>query len=182
MPDTSRLIKMRVSNIGCIGPEGCEIGLDSVLCLVEANNTGKSTFLRAYELALGTASLDPGNDLCRRAGAAPATVEIWVHIPEGMANIAEKRKEPDGDLRLVRSRWEWSAETSWAKTRATWDRETGDYSSDDKASGLDTVFSSRLPVPFRIGSLEEPDAEHKKLLTLVLQPMADKIQKQRANA
>ena len=46
MPETSRLTKMRVTNLGCIGPEGCEIALDSVLCLVGANNTGKSIFLR----------------------------------------------------------------------------------------------------------------------------------------
>lgn len=172
---------MRVSNIGCIGPEGCEIALDNVLCLVGANNSGKSTFLRAYELALGTASFDVENDLCRRAEDSPATVEIWVHIPEGMANVGEKWKEKDGDLLLVRSKWEWSAESSWSKIRTTWDPEAGDYSSDDKASGLDPVFSSRLPIPFRIGSLEDPDAEHKKLLTLVLQPIADKIQKQMAN-
>jgi energy-coupling factor transporter ATP-binding protein EcfA2 len=32
-------------------------------------------------------------------------------------------------------------------------------------------------VPFRIGSLEDPEDEHKKLLTLVLQPIAEKLQK-----
>lgn len=173
---------MRVTNLGCIGPEGCEIALDNVLCLVGANNTGKSTILRAYELALGASAFNPANDLCRRAGDGPATVEIWVHIPEGMANIAEKWKERDGDLRLVRSKWEWSKDTSWAKVRATWNPEAGEYSTDDKASGLDTVFSSRLPVPFRIGSLEEPDEEHKNLLSLVLQPIADKIRMQMSDA
>lgn len=182
MPETSRLIKMRVANLGCIGPEGCEIALDSILCLVGANNSGKSTFLRAYELALGTVAFDPANDLCRRAGDAPATIEIWVHIPEGMANIAEKWKESDGDLRLVRSRWQWSKDAGWTPTRTTWDPEVNEYSPDDKASGLDTVFTSRLPIPFRIGSLEDPEAEHKKLLTFVLQPIADKIQKQMADA
>lgn len=179
---TSRLVGMRICNLGCIGPEGCEVALDKVLCLVGGNNTGKSTILRAYELALGTTSFDPAKDLCRRAGDAPATVEIWVHIPEGMANIAEKWKITDGALRLVRSKWQWSKETNWAKIRTTWNPETGDYSTDDKASGLDTVFNSRLPIPFRIGSLDNPDAEHKQLLTIVLQPIAEKIQKQMADA
>ncbi|MBU1182191.1 MAG: ATP-binding protein [Proteobacteria bacterium] len=146
------------------------------------NNTGKSTILRAYELALGTASFDSAKDLCRRAGDTPSAVEIWVHIPEGMANIAEKWKVTDGALRLVRSKWEWSKETNWVKIRTTWNPETDDYSTDDKASGLDTVFNSRLPIPFRIGSLDDPDAEHKQLLTLVLQPIAEKIQSQMADA
>jgi len=181
MSETSRLTKMRVTNLGCIGPEGCEIALDNILCLVGANNSGKSTFLRAYELALGSVTFDPAIDLCQRAGEAPVTVEIWVHIPDGMANIAEKWKERDGELRLVRSRWQWSKDTSWARTRTTWDPELGSYSPDDNASGLDTVFTSRLPIPFRIGSLEDPEAEHKKLLTLIIQPIAEKIQKQLAD-
>lgn len=181
MSDRSRLVKMRVCNLGCIGPEGCEIALDDILCLVGGNNTGKSTILRAYELALGTAAFDPASDLCRRAGESPASVEIWVHIPEGMANIAEKWKMAEDGLRLVRSRWEWNNATNWAKERSTWDPEAQSYSTEDKASGLDTVFSSRLPVPFRIGSLDDPDAEHKRLLTLVLQPIADKIQRQMAD-
>jgi ABC-type branched-subunit amino acid transport system ATPase component len=168
---------MRVCNLGCIGPEGCEVALDKILCLVGGNNTGKSTILRAYELALGATSFDPAKDLCRRAGDAPSAVEIWVHIPEGMANIAEKWKMTEGALRLVRSKWEWSKETNWTKTRTTWNPETSEYSTDDKASGLDTVFNSRLPIPFRIGSLENPDAEHRQLLTIVLQPIADKIEK-----
>ena len=36
-------------------------------------------------------------------------------------------------------------------------------------------ISSRLPIPFRISALEEPKEEHKRLLTLILQPISDKI-------
>ena len=103
-------------------------------------------------------------------------VEIWVHIPKGTANIAEKWKTPEGDLLLVRSKWEWHKDNQWKKVRSTWDPELGEYSADGKAAGLDTVFSSRLPVPFRIGSLEDPQQEHNKLLTLIVQPIADKLQ------
>lgn len=131
MPDTSRLVKMRICNLGCIGPEGCEIILDKILCLVGVNNCGKSTVLRAYELAVGTANFDPETDLCRRSNGAPATVEIWVHIPQGMANIAEKWKIAEDGLLLVRSKWEWSAETKWTKVRTTWDPELNDYAIDD---------------------------------------------------
>jgi hypothetical protein len=104
-----------------------------------------------------------------------------VHIPQGMANIADKWKIAEDELLLVQSKWEWSTETKWTKVRTTWDPELNDYAIDDKASGLDTVFNSRLPIPFRIGSLEDPKAEHQKLLTLVLQPVAEKIQKQMAD-
>src|SRR4030042_5539723 len=176
MPDRSRLVKMRIQNIGCIGPEGCEIALDSIICLVGSNNCGKTTILKAYELAVGTANFNQQDDLCKRSNGLPASVEIWVHIPKGTANIAEKWKAEENGLLLVRSKWEWNPENSYAKVRSTWDPESNAYSTDDKASGLDTVFSSRLPGPSRIGSLEDPEEEHKKLLTLVLQPIADNLQ------
>ncbi len=175
MPDVSKLVQMRIVNIGPIGPEGITIDLDNIVSLVGANNSGKSTVLRAYEVALGTKKFAPENDLCTRAPERLASVEIWVHIPPGIANIADKWKTKEGDLLLVRSRWEWSEANSWAPNRQTWDPELDAYSTDDKASGLDTVFNSRLPQPFRIGTLEDPDEEHKKLLTLILQPIADRL-------
>jgi len=175
MPDRSRLVKMRIQNLGCIGPEGCEVALDNIICLVGPNNCGKTTILRAYELAVGTASFNSQDDLCKRSNGLPASVEIWVHIPRGTENIAEKWKVEEKGLLLVRSKWEWSPESNYAKVRSTWSPEINEYSIDDKASGLDNVFSSRLPVPFRIGSLEDPEEEHRKLLTLVLQPIADKL-------
>ncbi len=119
--------------------------------------------------------------MCNRSGSAPAVVEIWVHIPEGVENIAEKWKTKENDLLLVRSKWEWNSENGWKKARFTWDPELNDYSVDDKASGLDTVFTSRLPVPFRIGSLDHPEQEHKNLLTLIIQPIAEKLQKELKN-
>ncbi|MGA7161993.1 MAG: AAA family ATPase [Bacteroidota bacterium] len=177
MQDRSRLIKMRIQNIGCIGPNGLTIDIDNILCLVGANNSGKSTVLRAYELAVGSEKFTSETDLSLQAGDLPATVEIWVHIPKGTENVAEKWKVVEQDLLLVRSKWEWNKNTAWSKVRTTWDPDAGEYSLDDKASGLDAVFNSRLPIPFRIGSLDDPKLEHQKLLTLVLQPVADRITK-----
>jgi hypothetical protein len=45
MPDTSRLVRMQICNLGFIGPEGCEVALDKVLCLVgrrKANVVGST--------------------------------------------------------------------------------------------------------------------------------------------
>lgn len=174
MPERSRLVRMSISNIGCVGPEGLTIELDDILCLVGPNNTGKSTVLRAYELAAGKAAFTE-NDLCKRAGESPAAVELWVHIPTGTPNIAEKWKVAEGDLRLVHSRWEWRRETAWKPVRTTWDPDVGDWALDTKAAGLDEVFTSRLPVPLRVGTLEDPEEEHRGLLALVLQPIAERL-------
>ena len=158
-PSGSKLIRMKLQNLGCIGPEGLTVDLDNTICLVGGNNTGKSTVLRAYELAVGNENFAPESDLCKRANGGSAAVEIWVHIPKDTPNIAQKWKTPEENYLLVRSRWEWREETGWKKERSTWDPEADDFAEDGNASGLDNVFNSRLPKPFRIGSLEDPEAE-----------------------
>ena len=50
----SKLVRITVRNIGCIGNDGVEIELDNLVCLVGKNNAGKSTILRSYELAKGS--------------------------------------------------------------------------------------------------------------------------------
>lgn len=177
MAERSHLVRMHVKNIGCIGNDGLTVELDEIVCLVGSNNAGKTTVLRAYELAVKQAELKP-DDFNRNANGDPASVELWVHIPEAAANVDEKWKEKKDGLLLVRSKWEWPV-TGGKPTRATWDPSAndgnGEYAEDGKASGLDTVFNSRLPQPFRIGSLDDPNEEHKKLLTLVLEPVARKF-------
>jgi putative ATP-dependent endonuclease of the OLD family len=169
MAERSHLVRMHVKNIGCIGNDGLTIELDEIVCLVGANNAGKTTVLRAYELAVKQAELK-SEDFNRNSNGNLAAVELWVHIPKAAANVDEKWKEESDGLLLVRSKWEWPI-TGGKPTRTTWDPVTKEYAEDGKASGLDTVFNSRLPQPFRIGSLDDPQEEHKKLLTLVLEPV-----------
>lgn len=171
--ERSRLVRMHIQNIGCIGNEGVTIELDDIVCLVGANNAGKTTVLRAYELAILQERLNI-EDFNHNSDGKPAIVELWVHIPENAANVDEKWKEKtDNGLLLVRSKWEWPIEGG-KPTRYTWDPIEKEYSEDGKAAGLDNVFNSRLPKPFRIGSLDNPQEEHKKLLTLVLEPIINK--------
>lgn len=166
MSDYSKLVSMKIFNLGCIGPEGLEVKLDDILCLVGSNNAGKSTVLRAYELAARFGALRDGerSALCPEDDC-PA-VELLVHIPAGMANIAEKWKEPVGNLLLVKSRWDWKDPKK--PERRTWDPELQDYSKDKNAGGLDSVFSSRLPKPLRVGALDSPAKEQEAMLGIVL--------------
>lgn len=173
MAEQSRLVQMTIKNIGCIGSDGLTVELDEIVCLVGANNSGKTTVLRAYELAVRQSELK-ADDINMTAGDVLASVELWVHIPKAAANIDEKWKEEKDGLLLVRSKWEWPI-GGGKPVRTTWDPIAQSYAEDGKASGLDTVFNSRLPQPFRIGSLEDPAEEHKKLLALVLEPVANRF-------
>ncbi|HWE93760.1 MAG TPA: hypothetical protein VG269_07265 [Tepidisphaeraceae bacterium] len=172
MPQHSCLIRMRIVNLGCIGPQGIDIELDDIICLVGPNNCEKSTVLRAYEAAVGNLDLT-AEEICLHAAGAPASVEIWVHVPEGVENIDEKWKTVEGEYRLVRSKWEWAQPGK--PIRRTWDPAVSKYAENEKASGIDAVFSSRLPQPLRIQALQFPTGEHDVLLKLILDPVVKQL-------
>lgn len=174
MVNRSKLLKLAVKNVGCIGPEGVQVALDDVVCLVGKNNAGKSTILRAYELAHGPTSFDVSRDRCRWApDGEPSVVELDVHIPEGIANVSEDWKVVEGDHRILKSRWEWAADGTYV--RKTWSPAAVDWSDDAKAGGADNVFKSRLPRPLRIGSLDDANKTEELLLTLALQPFVSEM-------
>ncbi|MCX6579894.1 MAG: AAA family ATPase [Candidatus Aminicenantes bacterium] len=175
MLNKSKLVKMEIYNLGCIGPEGLSVDLDDLLCLVGPNNTGKSTVLRAYELAVSNQKLKEDDKCKRSAETDNSKVILYVHIPQGIPNIDERWKFPENDYLLVKSKWEW--DSSGNPKRQTFDPQIGNFSEIEKASGLDQVFSSRLPKPFRIGALEDPTEEHRQLLNLILQPISEKLKR-----
>ncbi|MGO0789172.1 AAA family ATPase [Herbaspirillum seropedicae] len=183
----SKIVRITVRNIGCVGDEGISIELNNVVCLVGKNNAGKSTILRAYELAKGTVSFDPEKDRCQYASKdQPSEVLLEVHIPEGIGNVDPRWKAEKDDLLIVKSRWQWAAPT-YQKVRTTWDPlggedGTGGWAEDSKAGGADAVFNSRLPRPIRIGSLDDAAKMQENLLTLALTPLLSGLDKERANA
>lgn len=183
----SKLVRMTVRNIGCIGANGLDIELDNVVCVVGKNNSGKSTLLRAYELARGTVSFVPSQDRYQHALPEQASeILLEIHIPDGIGNVDARWKIDRDGLRIVRSRWQWIA-PDFQRVRTTWDPEggeagEGDWAADGKAGGADPVFSSRLPRPLRIGSLDDAEKTEEMLLTLALTPLISSLEKARTNA
>ncbi|WP_312488147.1 AAA family ATPase [Sphingomonas sp.] len=177
----SKLVRMHIRNIGCIGPEGISVRLDDIVCIVGRNNSGKSTILRAYELAQGSAKFDWDRDRHANAPAdQPSEVILEIHIPDGITKISDEWKHAEGDLRIIKSRWQWKEENinikgsfpiRQTKRPDQSEDDNGGYSTTGKASGADNVFNSRLPHPVRIGARNDPSEEEKALLKLVLEPI-----------
>lgn len=183
----SKLVRMTVRNIGCVGDSGLEIELDNIVCIVGKNNAGKSTLLRSYELAKGTVTFTASQDRYQHAKPnQPSEILLEVHIPDGIGNVDDRWKTDQDGLRIVRSRWQWNA-PDFQRVRTTWDplggqAGDGDWADDGKAGGADPVFSSRLPRPLRIGSLDDAERTEEMLLTLALTPLISSLEKERTNA
>ena len=181
MPNISKLVRIRLRNIGCVGDEGLTVQLDNIVCLVGKNNAGKSTILRAYELAVGAESYSYSRDCCQWCpDNAVSEVELEVHIPAGIANVDEKWKRAEDDLLIVRSRWQWPG-PDYKPVRSTWDPVANDWAAEGKAGGADNVFKSRLPKPLRVASLQDAESTEKMLLTLALTPLMAQIETERAS-
>jgi ABC-type sulfate/molybdate transport systems ATPase subunit len=182
----SKLLRMTIRNIGCIGNEGIDIALDNIVCLVGKNNAGKSTVLRAYELAKGQIIFDAACDRHQHATEEqPSEILLEVHIPEGIGNVDAKWKQERDGVLVVKSRWQWTA-PNFVKVRTTWDPTAGedgegDWAEDGKAGGADPVFSSRLPRPLRIGSLDDAGKTEDVLLSFALAPLQQELEKARLN-
>ena len=177
MAERSKLVSLKLRNLGCIGPEGLEVALDNIVCLVGRNNTGKSTVLRAYELAQGSKALAE-TDYCQWTPEDDfPEVELCVHIPDGIGNVDARWKQAQGSLQLVRSRWQWKEASK--PVRQTWDPDAnggaGEWAEDGKAGGADNVFNSRLPQPLRADSLQDAFGEHDELLRLVIEPVSKEL-------
>lgn len=175
---TAKLVELRIRNLGCIGPEGLIVELDKIVCLVGKNNAGKSTILRAYELAQGNSALTKG-DRCQLTpeGDHPEVI-LDVHIPDSVKNVDRRWRIAKGDLLIVRSRWVWRAD-NLPPERSTWDPELNDHAGgwaeDGKAAGADNVFKSRLPKPLRIDALRDAIEQHDDLLKLILEPIVAEL-------
>ncbi|SEI08043.1 AAA domain-containing protein, putative AbiEii toxin, Type IV TA system [Rheinheimera pacifica] len=180
----SKLLRMTIRNIGCIGNDGIDIALDNIVCLVGKNNAGKSTVLRAYELAKGVMAFNVSNDRHQSAtDGQPSEILLEVHIPDGIGNVDAKWKQAKDGFLIVKSRWQWSA-PNFEKVRTTWDPTAGDngeggWAEDGKAGGADPVFSSRLPRPLRIGSLDDAGKTEDVLLNFALSPLQKELEKAR---
>lgn len=175
MNNRSKLLRIRIRNIGCIGNDGLEVALDSIVCLVGKNNAGKSTILRAYELAQGEQKFSVHTDRCVWApDGEPSEIELDIHIPTGIGNIGEEWKISEGDNRIIRSKWAWIPGEE-KPIRSTWDPSQNDWSKTEKAGGADNVFKSRLPKPLRIGSLQDAEKTEGVLLALALDPFIQQV-------
>ncbi|WP_434624497.1 ATP-dependent nuclease [Azospirillum sp. B2RO_4] len=171
-------MRMHIKNLGCIGSDGLEIALDNVVCIVGRNNVGKSTILRAYELAQTSGKLKE-DDFSKFSPNELPEIVLDVYIPDGIGNIGEKWKFMHKGLKIIRNRWIWKSPDE-SPTRQTWDPEENNNSgewSNEKVAGIDSVFGSRLPQPLRVDSLQDADKEHDEIIKLVTEPVVSELKK-----
>jgi putative ATP-dependent endonuclease of OLD family len=177
-----RLTKLIVKNFRCIGKKPVEIDLDEIVVLVGANNVGKSSILKAYEIVMSHGS-----------GKAKLKIEDFPHNTIDPENLPEIEIQtivfdnspgerwitilPNGEC-LVRERWVWANEGD--PKREGWDVETNAWS-DNVPWGAPNVANSRRPEPHRVGAFDPPAEQAEAIKSLLVQVLTERVKNLKAS-
>ena len=168
-----RLSKLIIKNFRTIGSSPVEIDLNDIVVLVGANNVGKSSILRAYEVAMSTGSNDGKlkiEDFPNNQVNDDALPEIEVHtiISENKPGEQWIESITENEF-LIREKWIWSKEKT-APKRMGYDVKLGKWS-ESVPWGAPNVANAYRPKPHRIDAFASPETqatEITKLLSLVI--------------
>ncbi len=171
-----RLTKLLIRNYRSIGSTPVEIDLNDIVVLVGANNVGKSSILKAYELAMsqgsGKADLKledfPNNEIDN-----DNLPEIELHTIVYDNSPGEKwiQRLPSGEM-LVKERWIWNGEGK--PKREGWDVEAVSWSM-NVPWGAPNVANSRRPEPHRVDAFASPEDQAKAIRDLLMQALTERV-------
>lgn len=164
-----RLSKLIIKNFRTIGKIPVEIYLDDIVVLVGANNVGKSSILRAYEVAMSTGSKAGYltiDDFPNNAVDTENLPEIEVHtiISENKPGAQWIQILPNGEM-LIREKWTWSAPSMEPK-RQGFDVIANDWV-DKVPWGAPNVANAYRPKVHRIDAFASPEVQESEIIGLL---------------
>jgi putative ATP-dependent endonuclease of OLD family len=184
IPDTEttarpRLTKLIIKNFRTIGSNPVEIDLDDIVVLVGANNTGKSSILRAYEVAMNTGSKAGQlaiDDFPNGIVSPDALPEVEVHtiISENKPGQQWVSDVGNGEM-LIRERWTWSSPNAVPK-RQGFNVQENDWS-DSVPWGAPNVANAYRPKPHSIDAFASSERQEKEISDLITGIINDKLKK-----
>lgn len=165
-----RLRKLRIRNFRCIGTVPVEIELDDIVVLVGKNNAGKSSILRACEVAMQTGqaahlTIDdfPNREIIK--GQLPEIeLETTIYDRKGLGeqwiNVAKDGEE------YIWERFTWS--DVGEPTRQGYNVNLGRFDSDKAGPwGAANVVKGKRPKPYRVEAFASPEKQAEKIVALL---------------
>ncbi len=178
----ARLHKLTIKNFRAIGKHPVEIELDDIVVLVGANNTGKSSILRAYQVVMeagkkGELALDdfPEAKLISLPEDYP-TIELETVLFEDSKPPATKwiAKKENGD-RHVRERWTWPQ--AGTPIKRGFNVEKNDWDENHGPWGAAGVAQENRPAPHRIEAFDNPKDQADAIISLLKKALNDRVKK-----
>lgn len=164
-----RLSKLVIKNFRTIDNIPVEIYLDDIVVLVGANNVGKSSILRAYEVAMSTGSKggyltidDFPNNIVD--GENLPEIEVHTIISENKPGEQWIEMLPSGEM-LIREKWTWNSPGVEPKRRGF---DVKEQKWVDKVPwGAPNVANAYRPKVHRIDAFSAPDVQEAEITGLL---------------
>lgn len=171
-----RLTKLLIKNFRCIGSTPVNIDLDEIVVLVGANNVGKSSILKAYELAMsqgsakGKLKLDdfPNNKI--DSDNLPE-IELHTIVYDNTPGEQWITTLQNGE-RLVKERWIWKGEGD--PDRQGWNAQDNRWS-EQVPWGAPNVANSRRPEPHRVDAFDSPEVQANEIKKLLMNALNERV-------
>lgn len=171
-----RLTKLLIKNFRCIGSTPVNIDLDEIVVLVGANNVGKSSILKAYEVAMSQGSakaklklddfpnniIDPDN---------LPEIELHTIIYDNSPGEQWITTLQNGE-RLVKERWTWKGEGD--PIRQGWNAQDNSWS-EKVPWGAPNVANSRRPEPHRVDAFDSPEVQANEIKKLLMNALNERV-------
>ncbi len=176
-----RLKRLSIRNFRCIGPDPVNIDLDDIVVLVGPNNAGKSSILRAYEVAMSHGS----NEGKLQIDDFPNGKVDTENLPQIELETVIRSDKPgerwcqqiSATEWLIRERWTWK-NPGEQPVREGYDIEQGTYAT-AVPWGAPNVSNSRRPRPHRIDAFASPEAQTKEIVDILLALIKSKLKDHR---
>ena len=178
--DFPKLKCLKVKNFRCIGNDEVTIDLDDIVVLVGGNNAGKSTILRAYELAVSSEKMTIDDFFNKKidAGNLPE-VEIHTLVDSDKApNIKLWCEQIEQNLYLVKERWVWKnskdkpARVGWRVDKNDW---AGQQDTPKMPWATDNIATARRQKAHRVSSFDSPETQSEAVKQIVNAILEEKI-------
>lgn len=171
-----RLTKLIIKNFRCIGATPVSIDLNDIVVLVGANNVGKSSILKAYEVAMSEGSKKgelkiedfPNNEI--NPDNLPE-IELHTIVYENTPGEKWITVLENGEY-LIRERWKW--ENEGAPIRQGWDTETNSWS-DQRPWGAPNVANAGRPEPHKVDAFDPPEVQAEAIKKILMEELNERV-------
>jgi len=171
-----RLKKLIVKNFRCIGETPVQIELDDIVVLVGPNNAGKSSILKAYEVAMSDGSKKcelTEEDFPNNIVNPEKPPQIELHTIVFDERVGQKWIEKVESGFLVKERWTWFG--PGRPKRQGWNMEIGTWDETSFPFGPASIANNRRPEPHKVDAFSDPEEQAKEIKKLLMTAISERV-------
>jgi putative ATP-dependent endonuclease of OLD family len=166
-----RISNLVIRNFGCIGPGGVSVDIDKIVILIGANNTGKSTILRAFEVVTDCLKLEQDDFFNRQIipGSLPEIELTSVATDENKPGQEWCDATAEGTY-IVKEKWSWAGAGVDPK-RVGFNVQLRRWAQQGDPElmpwGSNNVAKARRPKPHRVNTFDDADNQSRAVISLL---------------